>query len=128
MLLLCSRAAVFQLTFLADWQIVDFSTNISNFNWQSTYSPYEETRAVNMGGNFITGFNNSKNSEEGEKFIKWLYEEENYKQLCTYAGYLPAVEDLTVDYEQGQDAYEIYNQEIATICSTNQRQSKLPIK
>lgn len=42
-----------------------------------------------------------------------MYEEENYKQLCTYAGYLPAVEDLTVDYEQGQDAYEIYNQEIA---------------
>ena len=99
--------------FSGSWQIVDFSTNISNFNWQSTYSPYEETRAVNMGGNFITGFNNSKNSEEGEKFIKWLYEEENYKQLCTYAGYLPAVEDLTVDYKQGQDAYEIYNQEIA---------------
>ncbi|WP_313509539.1 sugar ABC transporter substrate-binding protein [Enterococcus sp.] len=99
--------------FSGSWQIVDFSTNISNFKWQSVYSPAQETRAVNMGGNFIAGFNNSKNSEEGQKFIEWLYEEENYKQLCTYAGYLPAVEGMTVDYAQGQDAYEIYNQEIA---------------
>lgn len=95
------------------WQITDFSANISEFNWQAIYMPYQETRATNMGGNFMVGFNNGKNSEGGQKFIEWLYQAENYQKLCEYAGYLPAVEDLDIVYEQGQEAYDIYNQEIA---------------
>ena len=35
--------------------------------------PYEATRATNMGGNFMVGFENSKNSEGGQKFMEWLY-------------------------------------------------------
>ncbi|MCD5003681.1 sugar ABC transporter substrate-binding protein [Enterococcus saccharolyticus] len=99
--------------FSGSWQITDFSENIDSFKWKAVYMPYEETRATNMGGNFLAGFENSKNSEEGKKFIEWLYQPENYQQLCTYAGYLPAVEDMTVTYEHGQDAYEIYQNEIA---------------
>src|SRR5699024_1159540 len=59
------------------------------------------------------GFKDSKNSEGGKKFIDWLYTKENYEQLCEYAGYLPAVEEATVDYGDGQEAYDIYNEEIA---------------
>lgn len=95
------------------WQINDFTNNVTNFDWQAIYMPYEETRATNMGGNFMVGFKDSKNSEGGKKFIDWLYTKENYEQLCEYAGYLPAVEEATVDYGDGQEAYDIYNEEIA---------------
>ena len=95
------------------WQINDFTNNVTNFDWQAIYMPYEETRATNMGGNFMVGFKDSKNREGGKKFIDWLYTKENYEQLCEYAGYLPAVEEATVDYGDGQEAYDIYNEEIA---------------
>lgn len=95
------------------WQIGDFSDNISEFNWKSTYMPYEETRATNMGGNFMVGFNNGKNSKGGKKFIDWLYQPKNYQQLCEYAGYLSAVEGIEIPYAKGQEHYDIYAEEIA---------------
>lgn len=95
------------------WQVNDFSTNISEFNWKSVYMPYEKERATNMGGNFMVGFTNGKNTEGGQKFIEWLYTSENYKQLCEYAGYLSAVEGTEVAYEKGQDSYDVYAEEIA---------------
>lgn len=94
------------------WQIKDFSENI-DFNWQAVYMPYQEVRATNMGGNFLVGFENGANPEGGRAFIEWLYQPENYTQLATYAGYLPALEDIEVTYEGGQEAYDIYIQEIA---------------
>lgn len=94
------------------WQIQDFSENI-DFEWQAVYMPYEEVRATNMGGNFMVGFENGKNPEGGKAFIEWLYQPENYKQLATYAGYLPALEDIEVEYEAGQEAYDVYIEEIA---------------
>lgn len=95
------------------WQINDFATNITDFNWEAIYMPYEEQRATNMGGNFIVGFENSQNSEGGKAFIEWLYQAENYTQLAEYAGYLPALDGIEISYPQGQEAYDIYNQEIA---------------
>ncbi len=95
------------------WQITDFSKNITGFNWQAVYMPYEKVRATNMGGNFMVGFENSKNKEGGKAFIEWLYTPENYAQLCEYAGYLPAEEGVEIDYADNQAAYDIYNQEIA---------------
>lgn len=94
------------------WQIKDFSENI-DFNWKAVYMPFEDVRATNMGGNFMVGFENSSNSEGGKAFIEWLYQPENYTELATYAGYLPALEDVAVNYEGGQEAYDIYTQEIA---------------
>jgi len=97
------------------WQIKDFSENVA-FDWQAVYMPYEEVRATNMGGNFMVGFENGSNPEGGRDFIEWLYEPENYKQLATYAGYMPALEDIEIEYEGGQvvqDAYEVFYNEIA---------------
>ncbi|WP_261805872.1 ABC transporter substrate-binding protein [Lapidilactobacillus luobeiensis] len=94
------------------WQIADFSKNI-DFDWKAVYMPYEKTRATNMGGNFLVAFKNSANSTGGKKFVKWLYKKENYKQLCQYAGYIPAVKNLDIKYKNGQAAYDVYNQEIA---------------
>lgn len=96
------------------WQITDFTKNVTGFNWQAMYMPYEETRATNMGGNFMVGFENSANSEGGKEFVSWLYKAENYTELCEIAGYLPAVEGIEINYgPEKQAAYDIFNQEIA---------------
>ncbi len=60
----------------------------------------------------MVGFENSKNSEGGQKFMEWLYTPENYTELCELAGYLPAEEGIKVNYADAQAAYDIYNQEI----------------
>ena len=96
------------------WQIKDFSENLG-FDWQAVYMPYEELRATNMGGNFMVGFENGGNPEGGRDFIEWLYQPENYQQLATYAGYMPALEGIEVEYEgdQGvQAAYDVFYNEI----------------
>lgn len=105
------------------WQIKDFSENI-DFAWKSVYMPYEEVRATNMGGNFMIGFENGANPEGGRAFIEWLYQPENYTQLATYAGYLPALEDIAIEYESGQDSYDIYIQEIAAADEISGKQTQ----
>ncbi|MFU2190801.1 ABC transporter substrate-binding protein [Lacticaseibacillus paracasei] len=99
------------------WQITDFSKNIKDFKWAATYMPYVKTRATNLGGNFVISFKNGKNPSGGMKFLKWLYKPANYKQLCEYAGYIPAVEDLDIDYGSNQKAYDIMLNEIANSSS-----------
>jgi alpha-1,4-digalacturonate transport system substrate-binding protein len=96
------------------WQIKDFSENLA-FDWQAVYMPYKEMRATNLGGNFMVGFENGSNPEGGRDFIEWLYQPENYKQLAIYAGYMPALDGIQVEYEGGQvvqAAYDVINNEI----------------
>lgn len=95
------------------WKISEFSENIKDFKWKAVYMPYDKVRATNMGGNFMVGFENGKNPEKGKEFIEWLYKPENYKQLAEYAGYLPALQDIELDYGENQEAYNVYLSEIA---------------
>ncbi|MGP6139899.1 ABC transporter substrate-binding protein [Jeotgalibaca sp. A127] len=104
------------------WQIKDFSENI-DFEWKAVYMPYEEVRATNMGGNFMVGFENGANPEGGRAFIEWLYQPENYTQLATYAGYLPALEGVSVEYDSGQEAYDIYINEITAADEVSGKQT-----
>lgn len=104
------------------WQIKDFTDNVKNFKWKSVYMPYEKTRATNLGGNFIVAFKNGKNPTGAKKFIKWLYKSENYKQLCEYAGYMPAIKNFKVNYKEGQSSYNVYSKEIAASSSISGKQ------
>lgn len=105
------------------WQIVDFSNNITDFEWASVYMPYEKVRATNMGGNFMVAFDNSKNTDGAREFLNWLYEKENYTQLSEYAGYIPGVEGLEIEYAVGQESYDIYSKEIASSDDIKGRQT-----
>lgn len=63
----------------------------------------------------MVGFENGSNPEGGRDFIEWLYQPENYEQLAIYAGYMPALEGIAVEYEGGDDvqkAYDLFNEEI----------------
>ncbi|MFC4402477.1 ABC transporter substrate-binding protein [Gracilibacillus xinjiangensis] len=96
------------------WQITDFASNIKDFEWKSVYMPYEDVRATNLGGNYLVGFEGSGKEEEAKKFIDWLYQKENYEELATLGGYLPVTKDAEVEYELAPEAYELYNNEIAS--------------
>ena len=88
--------------------------------------PYKEVRATNLGGNFMVGFENGSNPEGGRDFIEWLYQPENYQQLAIYAGYMPALENLDMEYEGGEEvqaAYDVFNNEIEASDEISGKQS-----
>ncbi|MFS0562978.1 sugar ABC transporter substrate-binding protein [Terribacillus sp. 179-K 1B1 HS] len=96
------------------WQITDFSKNITDFAWKSVYMPYEDVRATNLGGNYLVAFDGSGQEEEAKAFIDWLYQKENYEELASLGGYLPVTDDAEIEYEVGEEAYTVYQNEIAS--------------
>lgn len=95
------------------WQITDFTANITDFEWQSVLLPAQPVQATNLGTNWMVAFDGSGVEEETLDFIDWLYEEDNYAELSQISGFLPAVEDLDIAYENSPEAFALYNEEIA---------------
>ncbi|SFQ28836.1 ABC transporter substrate-binding protein [Salibacterium halotolerans] len=95
-----------------NWQLQDFSENITNFEWASVYMPKEDTRATNLGGNYIVAFDGTGNEKATNNFISWLYKKENHEQMSRIGGYLPVVENAEVNYQFAQESFEIYQNEI----------------
>ena len=91
-----------------NWQIADFVNSITDFEWQAVYMPYQTTRATNLGNGWMVAF-----SAEGKKFLDWFYQSDNYKAFCEQGSYLPAVNDLTPEYSQRNEDFQIFNDEIA---------------
>lgn len=98
--------------FSGSWQIKDFNSNIKNFDWSTTYMPYQKHRDDNLGGNYLVAFKNGNNPKGGKAFLKWLYQPKNYKQLCEYAGYLPAIKNVSINYGKNETDYKIVQNEI----------------
>lgn len=95
------------------WQLADFNTNITDFEWASVYMPAQPTRATNLGTNLMVAFDANGHGQAAKDFISWTYQEEPYAKYCKLAGALPSIEGLQVDYEFAQDAFDVYNNEIA---------------
>lgn len=96
------------------WQIADFQTNITDFEWASVPTPQQPVKATNYGAaSWIVAFDGTGQEEEAQKFIDWLYQPEQYSAYCEIAGCLPAVTGLEMNYPANQDAFALYNAEIA---------------
>lgn len=95
------------------WQIADFAENIKDFEWASVYLPKQPVRSTNYGTAADMVVFEGPQQEEATAFVKWLYQPENYKELCAIMGALPAMTDLTIDYAANAEAFELYNNEIA---------------
>ncbi|MDO4900378.1 extracellular solute-binding protein [Actinomyces sp.] len=95
------------------WQLADFNANITDFEWASVYMPAQPTRATNLGTNLMVAFDANGHGQAAKEFISWMYREEPYSKYCRLAGALPSVEGLAVDYEFAQEAFDVYNNEIA---------------
>jgi len=96
------------------WQIADFESNISDFEWVSVPLPQQPVRATNYGAaSWIVGFDGTGVEQETEDFITWLYSQDHYTEYCEISGCLPAESGLDITYKQDQYAFDLYNDEIA---------------
>lgn len=95
------------------WQVTDFAENITDFEWTTALMPAQPTRATNIGTNWIVAFDGTGVEQDTLDFVDWLYTPENYAQLCQISGFLPAEEDLEVEYTSNDAAFAMYNAEIA---------------
>lgn len=96
------------------WQIADFAVNITDFEWVSVPTPRQPVHAVQFGNAAsIVVFEGTDQEDAAYDFVNWLFTQENYNELATTSGFLPAVEGATVDYGDQQAAFDLYNTEIA---------------
>ncbi|MFD5752922.1 ABC transporter substrate-binding protein [Streptomyces sp. NPDC127033] len=95
------------------WQITDFSQNIKDFEWKSVLMPKQPVRATNLGTNYVVGYDGPA-AEKTAEFIDWLYTPENYRKLCEISGFLPVEDGIDVKYAANKEAFDVYNDEIAS--------------
>lgn len=96
------------------WQIADFATNITDFEWESVYLPKDAERSTNYGNAAnIVVFDGTGQEQVALDFVTWLYQPENYKELAETSGFLPAINGVDVEYASHKEAFDLYNREIA---------------
>ncbi|MFE9020778.1 ABC transporter substrate-binding protein [Streptomyces sp. NPDC007808] len=100
------------------WQVASFADSIKKFEWASVPTPAQPVQAsdVNSGGMMVGFNNNGAAATATEKFMSWLYEPDNYRELCEASGFLPVESGLNPEYpfksEAAQAAFKLYNESI----------------
>lgn len=95
------------------WQIADFSTNITDFEWASVPLPKQPVEATNYGNAAnIVVFDGTGEEQLATDFVTWLYQPENYTELAETSGFLPAVNGLDITYASNPEAFALYNESI----------------
>lgn len=96
------------------WQIADFAVNITDFEWASVWLPEQPVRTTNYGNAAnIVVFDGTGVEQTALDFVEWLYEPENYTELSETSGFLPAMSGVDITYSSHQEAFDLYNEEIA---------------
>lgn len=96
------------------WQIADFQSNITDFEWVSVPLPQQDVRATNYGSaSWMVAFDGTGHEQETLDFISWLYSPEHYTEYCEIQGCLPALDGITPTYENDAEAFQLYNDEIS---------------
>ena len=96
------------------WQIASFEAEIADFEWVSVRMPAQPVRATQYGNAAeMVVFEDTGQTEAALDFVDWLYTPENYTQLMEYSSMLPAANEITPEYSSNQEAFELYNEEIA---------------
>ena len=72
----------------------------------------EKNRSSIAGGNFLVAFTKSPDLEEAKKFIKWFYQDENYKQYCEDGAYISGKLSVHPSYAYGQEFFVFFVYEI----------------
>lgn len=94
------------------WQVQDFDKNITNFKSIAVRMPYETQRATNAGGDYIAAFDGTGKEKESAEFIRWMYSDEVYTQLCEKYGYLPSLTGISPTYEVANEEYQVFIDEL----------------
>lgn len=100
------------------WQIADFSSTITDFEWAAVPSPAQPVHAtdVNYGGLTVAFDNGGARAEAAYDFMEWMYSPEQYTTLAETNGFLPVLTGLDLEYpfeaQAALDGFDLYNQEI----------------
>ena len=96
------------------WQIANYYSEITDFEWGVTYLPKDATRATVPGGKWLCAFEGSGVEQEAADFIEWISQPEQNAQYCVENYYLSqVVGNESLDYEKGAEFFEIFSQELA---------------
>ena len=91
-----------------NWQVADFVTSISSFDWKTVVMPSQPTRATNVGTNYMVAY-----SEAGKQFLDWFYSKDVYSKFCQQGNYLSALDSVTPTFEQRNEDMQLFQEEIA---------------
>lgn len=96
------------------WQIANYKTEITDFEWGVTYLPKDAKRSSVPGGKWLAAFEGSGVEKEAAEFIEWISQAEQNAQYCQENYYLSQVvgnESLAYDY--GAEFFEVFSQELS---------------
>ena len=91
-----------------NWQVADFVTSISSFEWKTVVMPSQPTRATNVGTNYMVAY-----SAAGKKFLDWFYSKDVYTKFCQQGNYLSALDGISPKFAQRNDDMQLFQEEIA---------------
>lgn len=100
------------------WQVADFASSITGFEWASVPTPAQPTQAsdVNAGGVVVAFDNGGAKAEAAKAFVKFMYDPANYTKLVATNGYLPVETGLSPQYgfttPAATAAFDLYLKEI----------------
>lgn len=100
------------------WQIADFESTITDFDWAAVPSPAQPVHAtdLNYGGLTVAFDNGDAEAKAAHDFVAWMYEPENYTKLSEVNGFLPVETGLDLEYpfesEAALSGFDLYNKEI----------------
>lgn len=95
------------------WQIANYKSEITDFEWGVTYLPKDAVRSSVPGGKWLAAFQGSGVEKEAAEFIEWISQPEQNAQYCEENYYLSqVVGNESLDYDYGAEFFKIFSDEL----------------
>jgi multiple sugar transport system substrate-binding protein len=101
-----------------DWYLPYLEDKMKDFGWDVTYMPCSVEKASDLGGNAVVVTRDSQAPEAAADFLKFLTNEENMREFCTSATFIPVRKTLLeqeLDYKVRPQAMELFLEQSTTI-------------
>jgi ABC-type glycerol-3-phosphate transport system substrate-binding protein len=112
-----------------DWQVSFLQETMTRAEWQVTYMPRDVGMASDLGGNCLAVTRDSKNRDVAIDFLKFATDEQNMREFCTAAQFLPVRKSLMateLPFAVRPDAMKVFVEQSRTIPDHLARTVTLP--
>jgi multiple sugar transport system substrate-binding protein len=112
-----------------DWQVSFLQETMTRAEWQVTYMPRDVAMASDLGGNCLAVTRDSKNRDVAIDFLKFATDEQNMREFCTAAQFLPvrkSLMDTELPFAIRPDAMKVFVEQSRTIPDHLARTVTLP--
>lgn len=108
------RSGQVAVHFSGAWNMPAYYENITEFEWDVTYMPYEVTRSSICGLKGVIGFEGSGVEEETKQLMVYLASKEASAQYCSESLFIsPRLDCADIDYAFGTEQFAIFSNEQA---------------